>query len=254
MMSQSISLSDLHQSIGTAAAPVLIDVRKTPAFESDDRLIVGAIRRPPEDIGAWHAALPAGRKVVVYCVHGHEVSQGVTGALREAGLDARYLDGGIADWVAHGLATRRRLGMNPGKWITRERPKIDRIACPWLVRRFIDPEAAFVYVPAAEVQATASRIGATPYDVSGAEFGHHGDQCSFDAFVRLYGIVDPALARLADIVRGADTGHAELTPQSPGLLALSSGLSLTFADDLAMLDQGMIMYDALFAWCREKTA
>jgi hypothetical protein len=136
------------------------------------------------------------------------------------------------------------------KWVTRERPKIDRIACPWLVARFIDDAPEFLYVPKDRVMATARETGAIPYDVPGVELGHVGEKCSFDAFLARYGLSDPALLRLAEIVRGADTGRPELTPQSPGLLALSQGLSANFADDHEMLRHGMVMYDALYAWCR----
>jgi hypothetical protein len=138
------------------------------------------------------------------------------------------------------------------KWITRERPKIDRIACPWLVQRFIDKEPEFLYVPADRVQAEAERTGATPYDVPGVELGHVGDQCSFDAFIAKYRLEAPGLSQLATIVRGADTGRPELTPQSPGLLAISQGLSENFRDDHEMLRHGMVMYDALYAWCRAR--
>jgi hypothetical protein len=137
------------------------------------------------------------------------------------------------------------------KWITRERPKIDRIACPWLVARFIDSSPEFLYVPAAEVMTQAERWGATPYDVPGVELSHVGERCSFDAFLARYALSDPALQQLAAIVRGADTSRLELTPQSAGLYALSLGLSLRFADDHEMLKHGMVMYDALYAWCRE---
>jgi hypothetical protein len=137
------------------------------------------------------------------------------------------------------------------KWITRERPKIDRIACPWLVLRFIDAEAEFLYVPAAEVSRLAAETGATPYDVPSAELGHVGELCSFDAFLRKYRLEEPALQRLAAIVRGADTSRLDLTPQSAGLHALSLGLSRVFADDHEMLRHGLVMYDALYSWCRD---
>ena len=137
------------------------------------------------------------------------------------------------------------------KWITRERPKIDRIACPWLVLRFIDAEAEFLYVPAAEVSRLAAETGATPYDVPGAELGHLGELCSFDAFLRKYRLEEPALQRLAAIVRSADTSRLDLTPQSAGLHALSLGLSRVFADDHEMLRHGLVMYDALYSWCRD---
>jgi hypothetical protein len=140
------------------------------------------------------------------------------------------------------------------KWVTRERPKIDRIACPWLVARFIDPDAEFLYVPAAEVMKTARETGATPFDVPNVDYGHHGEKCSFDAFVARHGLTDPALLRLAEIVRGADTGRPDLTAQSSGLLAISQGLSAVFADDHEMLLHGMVVYDALYAWCQAQTS
>jgi len=137
------------------------------------------------------------------------------------------------------------------KWITRERPKIDRIACPWLIARFIDDKPEFLYVPAQDVKAESQRTGAIPYDVPGVELTHVGEQCSFDAFLVRYGLDDPALRQLAEIVRGADTSRLELTPQSAGLYALSLGLSRNFGDDHEMLKHGMVMYDALYAWCRD---
>ena len=139
-------------------------------------------------------------------------------------------------------------------WVTRERPKIDRIACPWLIRRFIDPDAEFLYVPSSEVLAVATAKQAIPYDVPDVQFSHRGDLCSFDAFLADFAIDDPALADLALIVRGADTGKPELTPQSPGLLAISLGLSVNCPDDHAMLEQGMIVYDAFYAWIRSARA
>ena len=140
------------------------------------------------------------------------------------------------------------------KWVTRERPKIDRIACPWLIVRFIDPQAEFIFVPSEEVTRVAAATGAVPYDIPGVELSHVGPLCSFDAFLAKYGLDDPALDHLAHIVRGADTGHPELTPESPGLLALSLGLSRNFPDDHAMLAHGMVMYDALYCWARELQA
>lgn len=142
----------------------------------------------------------------------------------------------------------------PSKWITRERPKIDRVACPWLIRRFIDPLAEFMYVPAADVLDAAKSLSATPYDVPGVQFSHRGDACSFDAFIADFEIYDAALNDLAAIVRGADTGRPDLTPQSPGLLAISLGLSALYPKDPEMLDHGMLVYDALYAWLRRARA
>ncbi|OYW36271.1 MAG: chromate resistance protein [Hydrogenophilales bacterium 12-61-10] len=136
------------------------------------------------------------------------------------------------------------------KWVTRERPKIDRIACPWLIARFIDPAAEFLYVPAADVLTIAKETGAIPYDIPGVEYGHRGELCSFDAFLDKHDLNDPALRQLAVIVRGADTDRLDLAPQCAGLLAFSLGLSKNFANDHEMLHQGMVMYDALYAWAK----
>jgi hypothetical protein len=136
------------------------------------------------------------------------------------------------------------------KWVTRERPKIDRIACPWLIRRFIEPDAEFLYVPAHKVLDVAAAEDAIPYDIPGVEFSHVGEKCSFDAFLEKYDLSEPALLQLAGIVRGADTSRLELTPQSAGLFAISLGLSANFTNDHDMLEHGMVMYDALYAWCR----
>jgi hypothetical protein len=136
------------------------------------------------------------------------------------------------------------------KWITRERPKIDRIACPWLIARFIDRDAEFVFAPAAGVLARAAQIGATPYDVEGVELSHDGPLCTFDAFLARYALSDPALQEIAVIVRGADTARLDLAPQCAGLLAISLGLSFNFSDDHEQLRQGFVLYDALYSWSR----
>jgi rhodanese-related sulfurtransferase len=248
----SISPQTLYSRLGTAAAPLVIDVRRAAQFDADDMMIAGAIRRAPDEIDRWRRDLPPHRAVVVYCVLGHEVSQNTAAVLRAAGADAAYLEHGITGWAEHRLPRRRKVGSAPGKWVTRERPKVDRIACPWLIRRFIDPEAEFLYVPTDRVFDVAKESGAVAYDIPGAEpFSHDGELCSFDGFLKVYGIQDPALDKLARIVRGADTGRPELTPQSGGLLAISLGMSANFADDdHAMLEVGMHVYDALYAWCR----
>ncbi len=136
------------------------------------------------------------------------------------------------------------------KWVTRERPKIDRIACPWLIARFIDKQPEFLYVPADRVLKVAAETGAVPYDIPGVEMTHDGERCSFDAFLKKHELKDPALDQLALIVRGADTSRLDLTPQSPGLYAISLGLSHRYADDHEMLAHGLVMYDALYAWCQ----
>jgi len=137
------------------------------------------------------------------------------------------------------------------KWVTREHPKIDRVACPWLIRRFIDREAEFLFVAPAEVKQVAVETGAIPYDVEGVELSHEGPRCSFDRFLEKYGLTDPHLEELAVIVRGADTDRLDLAPQAAGLLAISLGLSRNFPDDHEMIRQGFVLYDALYTWSRE---
>ena len=229
--------------------PQVLDVRRIAAFERDPVLIPGAVRCAPDDVEAIATTLEPWRPVVAVCVHGHEVSQDAAKRLAAHGFDARFLDGGLERWRADGGAT---VPWRPAThWVTRERPKIDRIACPWLVRRFVDASAVFHYVPSAEVRAFAAAHGATPYDVPDVEYTHRGARCSFDAFIARHGLRDPALDRLATIVRGADTGALELAAQSAGLVAVSLGLSRMIADDHAMLRHGMLVYDALYAWCRD---
>jgi rhodanese-related sulfurtransferase len=229
-------------------------VRKPADFTASDRCIVAAFHRAPEDVARWSTELPAGRPVVVHCVRGHQVSQTAAAALVAAGHDASYLQGGIAAWSEAGLPTRRKVAVATDKWVTRERPKIDRIACPWLIKRFIDPAAEFIYVPTREVLAVARATAATPYDIDGVEFTHEGERCSFDTILRIYDIHDPALDRLATIVRGADTSRHDLAPQCGGLFAISLGLSANFGNDHEMFAHGMTVYDALYTWCRSLQA
>jgi rhodanese-related sulfurtransferase len=246
----SISPQELYARLGSDSAPIVVDVRRAAEFASTERLLAPAFHRSPDEVETWRSDLPSGRTVITYCFHGEQVSQGVAEALRLMGVDANFLEGGIAGWTEQGLPTRRNIGTTPSKWVTRERPKIDRIACPWLIRRFIDPSAQFIYVPKEQVVAVAQEIGGTPYDVDGVEFTHEGERCSFDTFLRIYDIKDPALDHLATIVRGADTSRHDLSPQCDGLFAISFGLSANFPDDHEMLKHGMVMYDALYTWCR----
>jgi rhodanese-related sulfurtransferase len=246
-----ISVQELRAAMAGAEPPVVVDVRKRAAFREATSTVAGALRREPDDVAAWAASLPTACAVAVYCVHGHEVSQGTARALGELGVRARYLEGGIEAWSAAGGGLDRKPRGAATRWVTRERPKIDRIACPWLIARFVDPDAEFLYVPAPQVLAEAARCEAVPYDVADVHFTHEGERCSFDAFLRHYRLRDPALQKLAVIVRGADTGKPELAPQAPGLLAISQGLSRNFANDHEMLAHGMVMYDALYTWCKQ---
>jgi rhodanese-related sulfurtransferase len=254
-MDASVTVTQLQSELAGPRPPLLIDVRRTPAFRAAKDMAAGAVRRDPAAVASWAKILPGGAGVVVYCVHGHEVSQDAARALRDAGIGARYLEGGLEEgWKAAGGALARKPAHASTRWITRERPKIDRIACPWLITRFVDREAEFLYVPADAVRRLAADEDATPYDIPDVPFGHDGERCSFDAFVKAFRLSDPALERLAVIVRGADTARLELAPQAPGLLAVSLGLSRNYPDDHEMLRHGMVVYDALYAWCREGAA
>jgi rhodanese-related sulfurtransferase len=246
----SISPPDLANLIGTAAAPIVVDVRSAADLAAIDRLIPGSIHRPQDDVEHLWRQLPPKRPVVVCDLSGSQTSWTVVEALSRFGADASYLMNGFAGWYDGGYPTRRHVGSLLDKWVTREHPKIDRIACPWLISRFINPLAEFLYVPPAEVITVAKAEGATAYDIKDAEFGHVGDRCSFDAIIRIFEIKDPALDRLATIVRGADTSRPDLTPQCEGLLAISHGLSANHRDDHEMLKHGMVIDDALYTWCR----
>ncbi|MEA3191919.1 MAG: hypothetical protein QOD26_252 [Betaproteobacteria bacterium] len=252
MTVSSISAEQLRTDLKGRAPPIVIDVRRRPAFTASREMLGGALRRDPEQIGVWARSLPSASSVVVYCVHGHEVSQNAAAALADTGMQARYLEGGLEEgWKG----MERPLDAKPAnastRWVTRERPKIDRIACPWLISRFVDPDAEFLYVPSAKVLEAARENDAAPYDVADVHFSHDGDQCSFDAFLKHFRLTDPALHELATIVRGADTAKLGLAPQAPGLAAISLGLSRNFQDDHEMLKHGMVMYDALYTWCKE---
>ena len=271
--SSSISPQAFNARVGRADAPLVLDVRRKPRFDESPRLLACAQRCAPEDVAALAATRPAG-EVLVYCVYGHNVSEEAAAALQTAGWRAHCIAGGIeggqagtddaqamAQWRAQpplSFAKRADWGVTgeqPSRWITRERPKIDRIACPWLIRRFIDTRAEFFYVPTAQVLSQAQTLAAVAYDIPGAPVSHVGELCSFDALLNGFDLHDAALDLLATIVRGADTDHLELAPQSAGLLAFSLGLSRLHAqDDHAMLEAAMPLYDALYAWCRDRVS
>ena len=251
MSNPAVSASGLRSEMTAKNPPIVIDVRRRPAFLESDLMISGALRRDPEQTGAWAKSLPRGSSVVVYCVRGHEVSQGAAATLNQAGITARYLEGGLEGWKQAEGRLDHKPKNGSTRWVTRERPKIDRIACPWLIARFVDAQAELLYVPAKQVLDAAKHKDAVPYDVPDVHFSHDGELCSFDAFLKHYRLTDPALQELALIVRGADTARLDLAPQAPGLAALSLGLSRNFQDDHEMLKHGMVMYDALYTWCKE---
>jgi rhodanese-related sulfurtransferase len=238
----------------------LIDVQTDEDFDADPRLVPGAVRRPFDKVSEWAPEF-AGRSAVVICQKGLKLSEGVAAWLRHFGVPADNLDGGALAWAAAGLPmvpeaklpTRDQHGHTV--WVTRSRPKVDRIACPWLIRRFVDPTAVFLFVAPAEVTSVAARFGATPFDIEGEGifWSHRGELCTFDVMVEAFGLATEPLLRLATIVRGADTAKPDLAPEAPGLLAASLGLSRMFSDDLQQLEAGMALYDAFFRWCRDAT-
>jgi len=252
----SITPVELWRLMATPNAPVIIDVRRAQAIESSNRLLPASILSDPHAVRAW--TLNRDGAIVIACKHGQERSQMATAELRERGIDARVLAGGFEAWCAEGLPVINRseylrlLPSRPSLWVTRRRPKIDRVACPWLIRRFLDPQAKFLFVDPPEVAAVARETGATPFDIEGVELSHEGERCSFDTMLKLFGLEsETSLARLAKIVRGADTARPDLAPEAAGLLAVSLGLSeLAGDDDHALLRSGFQVYDALFAWLR----
>jgi rhodanese-related sulfurtransferase len=245
-----ITPEKLLRLLGAPSRPALIDLR------TDGDFIPGAIHRPADDVGAWAARLDGA--AIVVCEDGAGQSPGVAAWLRSQGALAEVLEGGVAAWTAAGYPLVREAALPardaPGRtvWVTRARPKVDRIACPWLIRRFVDPEAVFLFVAPAEVGVVAAQLGAAPFDLDGVFWSHRGELCTFDVMLAEFGLDGvPGLPRLAEIVRGADTGRPEIAPQAAGLLAASLGLSRMYADDHQQLEAGMLLYDAFWRWCRD---
>jgi rhodanese-related sulfurtransferase len=241
----------LARLIGTPACPALVDLREAGDF------IPGSLRRDPRQIEHWAGDLAAPAAILI-CRTGTEESPAAAAWLRHAGVKAELLEGGVEAWTKAGLPLVRESTLPPRdaegrtRWVTRARPKVDRIACPWLIRRFVDPAAIFLFVATPDVPAVGERMDAALFDVDGAFWSHRGPDCTFDTMLAELGLAAiPALARLAPIVRGADTAHPELAPQAAGLLAISLGLSRMYADDLEQLEAGMLVYDAFYRWCRD---
>ena len=255
-----ITPDKLAKLLGTPRCPAILDNRRDGLRAEVPQTLPGA--RPvaeadlaPARLEPLIASLQG--PVVVACAEGHGRSQGLAALLRSRGIAAEYLEGGHAAWHAAGLPM-----IDPGKimardaagrsvWVTRSRPKVDRIACPWLIRRFIDPRAVFLYVAPAEVASVAALYGGMPFDVEATFWSHRGELCTFDVMLAEFGLKLPALDRLAAIVRGADTARPDLAPEAPGLLAASLGLSRMYSDDLDQLEAGMTLYDAFYRWCRD---
>ena len=254
---EQITVAQLSRLVGLPDAPVIIDVRIDEDVAADPALLPASIRHDYRKVAEWAPAYAGQRRVVVVCHQGLKLSEGVAAWLRHAGIAAESLEGGHQAWRQAGGLTfmPERLpasGPSGGSvWVTRARPKIDRIACPWLIRRFIDRQAAFLFVAASEVEAVADRFGATPFDIEGVFWSHRGPHCTFDVMIEEFRLASPALDRLARIVRAADTATLEAEPQAAGLLAASLGLSRMFKHDLEQLDAGMLLYDAFYRWCRD---
>lgn len=253
-----ISVQQLSRLVGTPEAPSIVDVRSGEHVDADSRIIPGAIRRHFASVESWAPRYHA-RRVVVTCEHGQRTSQGVAAWLRQLGIEAESLEGGMEAWRAAGalLVTTAKLPARDAEqrtiWVTRARPKVDRIACPWLIRRFVDPDAVFLFVTPAEVPGVAEKFKATPFDVEGVFWSHRAGRCTFDTLVEELGLNSEPLARLASIVRGADTADLSLAPEAAGLLAASLGYSRMYKDDLEQLDHAMEFYDAMYRWCRDAT-
>jgi rhodanese-related sulfurtransferase len=253
-----ITVPQLSRLVGTAAAPVIVDVRIDKDFEQDSDLIPTAFRHPFREVAALAPDLVDAR-VVVYCQQGKKISQGAAAVLRNCGIQAESLEGGHFAWRDAGelLVPAAKIpapGPHRGSvWVTRHRPKIDRMACPWLIRRFVDARAQFLFVAPAEVAAVAEKFDAIPFDIEGVFWSHRGEHCTFDTMIAEFGLETDALKQLATIVRGADTNRPELAPQCAGLLAASLGLSRIYRDDLEQVEAGMLLYDAFYRWARDAT-
>jgi len=254
-----ITSDKLSRLIGTPRCPPLIDVRDNDDFDANPHLVPSSLRRPARGTESWSAEF-RGLPAIIICRDGLTASHGIAARLRSDGIAAEVLDGGIEAWRSAGLPvvslanlpiTRDAVGRTV--WVTRARPKIDRIACPWLIRRFIDPQAVFLFVPPSEVTSVAERFDATPFDIENVYWSHRGDNCTFDTMVEEFGLGTEPLLQLATLVRAADTARLDLAPEAAGLLAASLGLSRMYADDLEQLDAGFVLYDAFYRWCRDAT-
>jgi rhodanese-related sulfurtransferase len=253
-----ITVFQLARLIGLPNSPLLIDVRPDDALVRNPHLIAGSIPRPdakPDSLITTIGKRPA----VIICENGGALSQGIAAWLRHSGVAAETLEGGYAAWrkSSQPLVTTKNLPPRDVQgrtvWVTRARPKVDRIACPWLIRRFVDPEAVFLFVAPNEVLDTAKRFSATPFDIPDVFWSHRGEKCSFDTMLEEFGLAIPALDRVATIVRGADTARPDLAPEAAGLLAASLGFSRMYRDDLEQLTAAMALYDAVYRWARDAT-
>lgn len=249
-----ITPTQLMRLIGTTAAPTIVDVCIDDDFAADPRLIPTSIRASHRDLPALLQRLNG--PTVVICQKGKKLSQGVAAYLRHEGIAAEYLQGGVYGWRDAGLplipaATLPEAVNGSTLWVTKQRPKIDRIACPWLIKRFVDPAARFMFVAPTEVTDVAEKFNATAFDMPDGFWSHRGDTCTFDTMLKEFKLQTEPLMRLANVVRAADTNRHDLVPEAAGLLAISVGLSRQYKDDLQQLEAGITLYDALYRWARD---
>lgn len=249
-----MSPNQLSRLIGLPDAPLIMDMCLPEDFAQAPRLIPGSLRWAHTDLAALLPLIGENR-VVVVCQKGLKISQGAAAILRGHGIAAEYLGGGALGWADAGLPMIPAAAIPaPGHgtlWVTRHRPKVERIACPWLIRRFVDRDARFLFVAPDQVTAVAERFNATAFDAAGAPFAHGPGTCTFDALLAAFALETPPLLHLATIIRGADLNQPDLAPECAGLLAASLGLSRMHKDDNAQLDAGLLLYDALYRWARD---
>jgi len=253
-----ITVAQLSRLVGMPDAPALVDVRSDEEYRVDPRLLPAAQRHAPTDVADWSSRY-AGQSIIVICQAGRTPSQATAARLRHEGLGGQTLQGGYDAWCKDGQPLVHAERIPPrdidGRtiWVTRARPKVVRVACPWLIRRFIDPRAVILFVPPFEVAGVAEQAKATPFDVEGAFWSDRGKKTTFDVMLNEFGLATESLSRLALIVCGADTGRLDLTPQSAGFLAACLGYSRMYRDDLIQLEAAMAHFDAVYRWSRDAT-
>ncbi len=253
-----INTQQLNRLIGTPDCPAIVDVRTDEDFADEPQLIPGAFRHRFDDMEGLGPRL-TGSKVIVYCQKGHKISQGAAAILRARGIATETLEGGQFSWRDAGFPMVRAAAIpqtgdaGNTRWVTRQRPKVDRIACPWLIRRFVDPNAQFLFVAASQVENVAEKFNATAFDIENTFWSHRGEKCTFDTLLEEFALKSAPLDRLAKIIRAADTNRLDTAPEAAGLLAASLGLSRMYRDDLQLLEAGLALYDAFYRWSRDAT-
>lgn len=250
----------LRNCLGSRRWPRIIDVRRGNAFELAPSILPTATWHDHRAAAEWGAAYLAEPRVVVYCAHGEELSQGTAAVLRSAGVNAAFLKGGFSAWHALNAPTiaRARLASlgpaRPRRWLSATRSSVNQLACPWFIRRFVEASALFHFVAEEQVSAVAQEIGAIPFDVAGGPFPPEAGGAALEAMIGFFSVDDPALQRLAAIVRAADSGGFDQAPEAAGVAALAAGLAADIADDPERMDVTFALFDALYLWARKGEA